>query len=111
MSENQLDTDKIKKETLEYIKREDQEREDWMRANPEEVDRRFDEFKAKFSAEDEKKRPERIRKLKEWKKLNPRKKPIYAKDKNIRQLATSGAPKTLAETQQELKIKPSNSSP
>ncbi|MCC9660218.1 hypothetical protein LPA49_06540 [Pseudoalteromonas sp. MB41] len=87
MSENQLDTDKIKKETLEYIKRGDQEREDWMRANPEEVDRRFDEFKAKFSAEDEKKRPERIRKLKEWKKLNPRKKPIYAKDKNIRQLA------------------------
>ena len=87
VSENQLDHVKITKETLEYIKRKDQEREDWMRANPEEVDRRFDEFKAKFIAEDEKKRPERIRKLEEWKKLNPRKKTIYAKDKNIRQLA------------------------
>ncbi|WP_259398914.1 MULTISPECIES: hypothetical protein, partial [unclassified Pseudoalteromonas] len=87
MSENQLDHEKIKKEMLEERKREDQEREDWMRANPEEVDRRYYEHVAKFVAEDEEKRPERIRKLEEWKQLNPRKKPLNAKDKNIQRLA------------------------
>ncbi|MBB1436981.1 hypothetical protein H5201_22345, partial [Pseudoalteromonas sp. SG43-6] len=87
MSENQLDHEKIKKEMLEERKREDQDREDWMRANPEEVDRRYYEHVAKFVAEDEEKRPERIRKLEEWKQLNPRKKPLNAKDKNIQRLA------------------------